>query len=62
MFAPGSVALSGRSWRFFHGAVEVDGDDNKAAKEDDLNKEPTNDNVFTRRERATGTRGLNSAA
>lgn len=55
MFAPGNTALSARGWHFFHGEVEVEGDGDKAAKEEDLHKEPGDDNVLARVEGTFGT-------
>lgn len=55
MFAPGSIALGARGWHFFHGEVKVDGDGDKAAKEEDLHEEPGDDNVLARIEGTFGT-------
>lgn len=62
MFAPGSIALSARGWHLFHGEVEVDGDGDKAAKEEDLHEEPADDNVLARIEGTFGARRLDAAA
>ena len=61
MFAPGSIALSARGWHFLHGEVEVDGDGDKAAKEEDLHAEPGDDNILARVEGAFGTGRLDAA-